>query len=134
MPADREQPYPALRRSNGCGQLVIARPQPLHPVGFQAVAPDVFPGSLSAAHELAIVLDNQAQHDSGDQFGIDLSRQPMSVRIAAHMAYALHNEAEVAYSNADSQLGHATQKITAIDQVLDVTDGAALLSRFNVRD
>lgn len=56
----------------------------------------------------------------------------MSVRIAAYMTYALHNDAEVAYSNAGSQFGHATQKIAAIDQVLGVTDGAALLSRFNV--
>ncbi|WP_460124617.1 hypothetical protein [Pseudomonas sp. S2_C03] len=57
---------------------------------------------------------------------------PMSVRIAAHMAYALHNEAEAAYSNADFHLGHTIMKIAAIDQILGVTDGAAFLSRFNV--
>ncbi|CAI8737782.1 hypothetical protein [Pseudomonas sp. DR48] len=57
---------------------------------------------------------------------------PMSVRVAAHMAYALHNEAETAYGNADFQLDHATQKISAIDQILGVSDGAALLSRFDI--
>ncbi|QEO76762.1 MULTISPECIES: hypothetical protein [Pseudomonas] len=57
---------------------------------------------------------------------------PMSVRVAAHMAYALHNEAEAAYSNADFQLDQATRKIAAIDQILGVTDGAALLSRFEI--
>ncbi|WP_018925620.1 hypothetical protein [Pseudomonas umsongensis] len=58
---------------------------------------------------------------------------PMSVRIAAHMAYALHNEAEAVYNTADFHLGRATMKIAAIDQILGVTDGAALLSKFNVK-
>jgi hypothetical protein len=57
---------------------------------------------------------------------------PASVRVAAHIAYALHNEAEAAYSNADFQIDHATPKIAAIDQILGVTDGAALLSRFDI--
>jgi hypothetical protein len=68
-----------------------------------------------------------------DYLGSDVGA-PMSVRVAAHMAYALHNEAEAAYSNADFQLDCATQKIAAIDQILGVSDGAALLSRFNVED
>ncbi len=55
---------------------------------------------------------------------------PMCVRVAAHMAYALHNEAEAAYSNTDYQLDRAIRKISAIDEVLGVSDGAALLSRF----
>jgi hypothetical protein len=57
---------------------------------------------------------------------------PMCVRVAAHMAYALHNEAEAAYSNADYQLDHAIRKIAAIDEVLGVSDGAALMSRFEI--
>lgn len=68
-----------------------------------------------------------------DYLGCDVDA-PMSVRVAAHMAYALHNEAEVAYGNADFQLECATQKICAIDQILGVSDGAALLSRFVVED
>ncbi|MHC8308283.1 hypothetical protein ACYZUC_01520 [Pseudomonas sp. GT1P32] len=57
---------------------------------------------------------------------------PTSVRVAAHITYALHNEAEAVYTNADFQLDHATQKIAAIDQILGITDGAALLSRFDI--
>ncbi|RMR58100.1 hypothetical protein ALP83_101488 [Pseudomonas syringae pv. actinidiae] len=57
---------------------------------------------------------------------------PMSVRVAAHMAYALHNEAEAVYSNADFEIADASLKIYAIDQILGVTDGASLLDRFNV--
>lgn len=56
----------------------------------------------------------------------------MSVRVAAHMAYALHNEAEAAYSNADFQLDQATWKIAAIDQILGVTNGVDLLRRFEI--
>ncbi|RMO83500.1 hypothetical protein ALQ33_200044 [Pseudomonas syringae pv. philadelphi] len=56
----------------------------------------------------------------------------MSVRVAAHMAYALHNEAEAVYSNADFEIADASLKIYAIDQILGVTDGASLLDRFNV--
>ncbi|WP_223487005.1 hypothetical protein [Pseudomonas sp. A-RE-19] len=66
-----------------------------------------------------------------DYLGSDVDA-PMSVRVAAHMAYALHNEAEAAYSNADFQIDHATRKIAAIDEILGVTDGAALLSRFEI--
>jgi len=57
---------------------------------------------------------------------------PMSVRVAAHMAYALHNEAEAVYNNADFQLDQAIRKITAIDQILGVTEGAALVNRFEI--
>ena len=57
---------------------------------------------------------------------------PMNVRVAAHIAYALHNEAEAVYTNADFALDGASQKIAAIDQILGVTDGAALLSRFDI--
>lgn len=66
-----------------------------------------------------------------DYLGSDVDA-PMSVRIAAHMAYALHNEAEAAYSNADFQLDHAARKIAVIDEILGVTEGAALLSRFEI--
>jgi hypothetical protein len=59
---------------------------------------------------------------------------PMSVRVAAHIAYALHNEAEAAYGNADFQLECVPQKTCAIDRILGVSDGATLLSRFDVED
>lgn len=57
---------------------------------------------------------------------------PTRVRGAAHMTQALHNEAEAAYSNADFQLDLTTKKIAAIDQLLGVTNGAALLSGFDM--
>ncbi|MDU8647318.1 MULTISPECIES: hypothetical protein [Pseudomonas syringae group] len=66
-----------------------------------------------------------------DYLGRDVDA-PMSVRVAAHMAYALHNEAEAVYSNADFEIADASLKIYAIDQILGVTDGASLLDRFNV--
>ncbi|PKH19272.1 hypothetical protein [Pseudomonas fluorescens] len=66
-----------------------------------------------------------------DYLGTDVDAS-MSVRVAAHMAYALHNEAEVAYNNVDFQIANASFKIAAIDQILGVTDGAALLSKFNL--
>lgn len=57
----------------------------------------------------------------------------MSVRVAAHLAYALHNEAEAAFNNVGFQTDPASLKIAAIDQVLGGTDGAALLSRFGAQ-
>ncbi|PBP94037.1 hypothetical protein [Pseudomonas congelans] len=66
-----------------------------------------------------------------DYLGRDVTA-PMSVRVAAHIAYALHNEAEAAYNNADFRIVNASVKIAAIDRILGVTDGAALLSKFNV--
>ncbi len=66
-----------------------------------------------------------------DYLGTDVDAS-MSVRVAAHMAYALHNEAEAAYNNADFQIANASFKIAAIDQILGVTDGAELLSKFNL--
>ncbi|WP_024680743.1 hypothetical protein [Pseudomonas syringae] len=68
-----------------------------------------------------------------DYLGSDVDA-PVSVRLAAHVAYALHNEAEAAFGNVDFQLGCAKQKIAAIDQILGVSDGAALLKRFDVED
>jgi hypothetical protein len=72
--------------------------------------------------EIRTLLANYLGSDAG---------APTCVRIAAHMAYALHNEAEAADNNADVQIDHAHIKIAAIDQTLSVTDGAALLSRFD---
>lgn len=43
---------------------------------------------------------------------------PMKVRAAAHIAYALHNEAEVFSNGADFNLEQAFSKVGAIDQVL----------------
>lgn len=42
----------------------------------------------------------------------------MKVRAEAHIAYALHNEAEVFSNGADFNLEQAFSKVGAIDQVL----------------
>jgi len=55
----------------------------------------------------------------------------MSIRVAAHLAYALHNEAEAASNNSDFQVEEARAKIAAIDQILGVSDGSVLLSRLD---
>ncbi|SDT32142.1 hypothetical protein SAMN05216598_5026 [Pseudomonas asplenii] len=53
----------------------------------------------------------------------------MGVRVAAHLAYALHNEADAAFNGVDFQTDAASLKIAAIDQILGVADSAALLSK-----
>jgi len=57
----------------------------------------------------------------------------MGVRVAAHLACTLHNEAEAAFNNVDFQTEPASLKIAAIDQVMGVTNGAALLSRLGAQ-
>ncbi|WP_239688159.1 hypothetical protein [Pseudomonas asplenii] len=63
-----------------------------------------------------------------DYLGSDVDA-PMNVRVAAHLAYALHNEAEAAFNGVDFQTEAARLKIAAIDQILGVADSAAFLSR-----
>lgn len=64
-----------------------------------------------------------------DYLGSDV-HAPMSVRVAVHVGYAVHNEAEAAFNNVDFRLILRALKSAAIDQVLGGTDGAALLRRF----
>ncbi len=65
----------------------------------------------------------------GDYLGSDVDA-PMSVRIAAHLAYAVHNEAEAVYGHEDFRLECAVRKIAAVDGILGVSEGAVLLGRF----
>ncbi|KPA88087.1 hypothetical protein PF66_05316 [Pseudomonas asplenii] len=53
--------------------------------------------------------------------------------VAAHLAYALHNEADAAFNGVNFQTDAASLKIAAIDQILGVADGPALLSRLDDR-
>ena len=64
-----------------------------------------------------------------DYLGSDV-HAPMSVRVAVHVGYAVHNEAEAAFNNVDFRLILRALKSAVIDQVLGGTDGAALLRRF----
>lgn len=50
-------------------------------------------------------------------FGSDMNA-PMTVRAAAHIAYALHNEAEVFSNGVDFNLEQAFSTVGAIDRVL----------------
>jgi len=51
---------------------------------------------------------------------------PLEIRIAAHIAYALHNEVQATIDDAGFNVDQAIKKIEAIDQILSVTDGKAL--------
>lgn len=52
-----------------------------------------------------------------DHLGSD-SQSPMSVRIAAHLAYALHNDAQAVLEGRPSNAEHAERRIKAIDGIL----------------
>jgi len=51
---------------------------------------------------------------------------PMEVRMAAHLAYALHNEALAITEGSSFDIDAALRKVSAIDKILQV-DGAARL-------
>lgn len=48
---------------------------------------------------------------------------PLEVRVAAHLAYALHNEALAVIGGKCFDVPSALQKVGHIDQVLSVEDG-----------
>lgn len=54
----------------GNAQRVVARLKQLHAVRFQAVTLDILQCPFFTTHELAVVLDGQAQYDRRDPFGI----------------------------------------------------------------
>ena len=51
---------------------------------------------------------------------------PMNVRVAAHIAYALHDEALAVAAGENFDLAVALKKVEAIDSILPVTGGARL--------
>jgi hypothetical protein len=54
------------------------------------------------------------------------NQSPIEVRVAAHLAYAVHNEALAAIEGKSFDIDAALKKIEAIDQILDVKDGTSL--------
>lgn len=56
---------------------------------------------------------------------------PIDVRIAAHLAYALHNEALALSEGKGFDVASALGKIAAIDNILQVNDGTRLASAWN---
>ena len=53
----------------------------------------------------------------------------LSVRIAAHIAYALHNEAAAVIEGSSFNAEKAIDKIQAIDAILSVTEGTTLSTK-----
>ncbi|MDO8331936.1 MAG: hypothetical protein Q7T36_15835 [Fluviicoccus sp.] len=58
-----------------------------------------------------------------------MCKSPIEVRVAAHMAYALHNEALEIIEGRHFDVGSALKKIEAIDNILGTEDGTRF-SRF----
>ncbi|WP_323142082.1 hypothetical protein [Massilia phyllosphaerae] len=54
------------------------------------------------------------------------SEAPTDVRFAAHLAYALHNEASALAAGTGFDLGFALKKVAAIDGILGTSDGRRL--------
>jgi len=53
---------------------------------------------------------------------------PMEVRLAAHLAYALHNEALAITEGSSFDMGDALRKVSAIDNVLHVNEATRLIT------
>jgi len=53
---------------------------------------------------------------------------PMEVRFAAHLAYALHNEAEAITEGRSFDMNAALRRVAAIDNILDGNEAARLLA------
>jgi hypothetical protein len=58
---------------------------------------------------------------------------PIQTRIAAHLAYALHNEAEIIHKGRPVDVNVALARIAAIDSVLGVEDGKRFVQNFQSR-
>lgn len=56
----------------------------------------------------------------------DETEAPADVRFAAHLAYALHNEASALAAGNDFDVSSALQKVGAIDRILGTDDGKRL--------
>lgn len=53
---------------------------------------------------------------------------PMEVRIAAHLAYALHNEALAITEGRGFDIAAALRRVSAIDNILQVDEAARLVT------
>lgn len=58
---------------------------------------------------------------------------PLRTRIAAHLAYALHNEAEAVHEGRPVDANAALARISAIDAILGVEDGKRFVQNFQSR-
>lgn len=75
----------------------------------------------NALYEIRVLLSPYLGSENG---------APTDVRIAAHLAYALHNEASVLSEGGTFDVTTALNKVTAIDNILRVKDGTQLAAKF----
>jgi hypothetical protein len=54
------------------------------------------------------------------------NKGPLEVRVAAHLAYALHNEAIALIEGSNFDVEAALKKVVSIDNILNVQDGSRL--------
>lgn len=59
---------------------------------------------------------------------------PLDVRLAAHLAYALHNEADAVMNERTFDVEASLSRIAGIDRILDVTYGSELANRFAAKE
>lgn len=60
------------------------------------------------------------------------SEAPTDVRLAAHLAYALHNEASALAAGTGFDLSAALKKVVAIDGILGTADGRRLVNLWSI--
>lgn len=76
----------------------------------------------NAIYEIRLILASYLGSDN---------EAPMDVRFAAHLAYALHNEASALAAGTGFDVSLALQKVVAIDGILGTDDGKRLVSLWN---
>ena len=60
------------------------------------------------------------------------SEAPTEVRFAAHLAYALHNEASASAAGIGFDLDAALKKVAAIDDILGTSEGRRLAKSWSI--
>lgn len=83
--------------------------------------------STNQAKVLAFALE-EIRNLLAEHLGCDAASD-LSVRIAAHIAYALHNEAAAVIEGYSFSIEKAIDKIQAIDALLSVTEGTTLSTK-----
>jgi hypothetical protein len=58
---------------------------------------------------------------------------PMQVRLAAHLAYALHNEALAVTEGSSFDMHAALRRVAAIDNILQIDEAARLLASWTAK-
>jgi hypothetical protein len=78
----------------------------------------------SALYEIRLLLASYLESEN---------EAPTDVRLAAHLAYALHNEASALAAGISFDVSTALQKIRAIDGIIGTDDGTRLATAWSTR-